>query len=89
MPIATSLVCMLSDLKTSKNRTMALSKIQVPNDVIRITSPEFARAAVGRPDNAWPGAVGVDLSELGRINHSPARDGYRDRLSVQDQSLDH
>lgn len=36
--------------------------------------------AVGRPNYAWSGIVGVDLSELGRIDHDSARDGRRDHL---------
>ncbi len=29
----------------------------------------------------WPCIVGVDLSELGRVDYDSARDGRRDRLS--------
>ena len=42
-PTASGLHALSSDLKTSKNRTMAPSKIQVPDDVIRITSPGSRR----------------------------------------------
>jgi hypothetical protein len=37
--------------------------------------------AIGRPNYAWPGIVGVDLSELGRIDYNSTRDGRRDYLS--------
>jgi hypothetical protein len=40
---STGLYALSSDYKTSKNRTMSPARIQIPDDVLRMTSPGFRR----------------------------------------------